>query len=346
KSQFSYFVDMDLGYKRDNILIIPVNQYAQSYINSLKESFLEIPETVGVSGAGFVPIKSSNSQKVIPESYTQENAWTMDIYSVDYDFIELLGIEVITGKNFSRQLNDASSILINEKAVQELNWRDPIGKRIFYGDENKTVVGVVRDFHFKNLIYPISSAVIELNTDKNRYIYIEFLPGSDYSEMAENVKQKWDLVASELPFEYFWLDHSFENRYSDIQNSGTVFGFLGILAIVFAALGLFGLASFTTQQSTKEIGIRKALGASVQRLIKSLLFRFIFLVIISNAVALPAGYFFIRWVLQWGYAYSTDISIYIFIFTIVMTFLAAGLSVISQVSKAALNNPVDSLRYE
>ncbi|MFC1492740.1 ABC transporter permease [candidate division KSB1 bacterium] len=346
KAQFIFFLDKDLGYKRDNILIIPINRDAQPYYNSLRESFFELPETASVSGAGFVPIKSSYSLQVIPENFSQDNSLTMDIYRVDYNFTELLGVEILAGRSFSREFNDVGSILINEEAVQQLNWKDPIGKRLLYNNENKVIVGIVKNFHFKNLIYHISSAIIELNTDIKSYMYIEFLPGNDYAEMVENVKQKWDLVASELPFEYFWLDHTFEDRYSDIKNSGTVFGFLGILSIFFAAIGLFGLASYTIQQRTKEIGIRKVLGASVRRLIKSLIFRFFSLVLISNIVALPAGYYLIKWMLQFGYAYSTDISFNVFIFTVVMTFLVAGLSVISQVTKAALINPVNSLRYE
>ncbi|MFC1563737.1 ABC transporter permease [candidate division KSB1 bacterium] len=346
KAQFNFFIDKDLGFKRNNILIIPINQDAQRHINSLKESFLEIPEITGVSGAGFIPVKSSNSRQVILENFSQDNAWMMDIYEVDYDFTELLGVEIMTGRSFSRDYNDAGSVLINEEAVKQLNWRDPVGKRISYGNENKIIVGVVKDFHFKNLIYPIASAVLELNTTAERYIYIKFQPGNNYPELTEKVEQKWDHVASELPFDCFWLDHLFGDRYSDIKNSGTVFGFLGILAIVFAAIGLFGLASYTIMQRTKEIGIRKVLGASVKRLIRSLIFRFFTLVLISNAIALPIGYFFVKWLLQFGYAYSTEIRINIFVFTIAMTFLVAGLSVINQVTRAALHNPVDTLRYE
>jgi putative ABC transport system permease protein len=239
--------------------------------------------------------------------------------------------------------------LINETAARRLGWKDPVGKTIISyrspGPITKTIIGVVRDFHIESLHKEIGPFFIENNpSDFHRYILIKIMSGN-LSATMEVLKKKWIEIFPQLPFDFSFLDETFDRQYKSDEKIQAIFSNFGVLAIFISCLGLFGLASFTAVQHTKEIGIRKALGASVSGIILMLSKEFTKWVLAANFIAWPLAYFAMKQWLQ-NFAYRTDIGFSTFILAGVLAFVIALLTVGYQAIKAARANPVEALRYE
>jgi putative ABC transport system permease protein len=280
----------------------------------------------------------------------------MQIWSADYGYIETMGMEIVTGRNFSESFRtDSSGIILNEKAVSMFGFGDPIGKKIYTWaytpgqgiDRDRvtpyTVVGVVKDFHFASLRENIGALGLRLGLNSNLLSFR--FKVDDVAALIAFLENKWKEFAPDQPFAYSFLDERFSNMYRAEQKVGALFGIFSGLAVFIACLGLFGLASFTAAQRTKEIGIRKVLGASVANVVGLLSTEFMKLVLVANIVAWPLAYIAMN---QWlsNFAYRIDIGLWTFVLAGISALLVALLTVCYQAYKAAAANPMDSLSYE
>jgi putative ABC transport system permease protein len=260
-----------------------------------------------------------------------------------------MNIKLMSGKNFSPQLSTDQSdlIIVNETAARQWGWEDPIGKTIQVLDDRpitKTIIGVVRDFHVETLHKKIEPVFFEFAPASSRYISIKIGP-HNIPDTIRYIEKKLKQIDPMLPFDYTFLDESFDRKYKAEEKLNKIFTHFTILTIFIACLGLFGLASFTAEQRTKEIGIRKALGAKISGIILLLSKEFTKWVLVANIIAWPIAYVAMNHWLQ-NFAYRINIGIGTFILAALLALAIASLTVGYQAIKAARANPVDSLRYE
>jgi putative ABC transport system permease protein len=282
---------------------------------------------------------------VIPEGTSEKEATTMNTYGIDYDFVELLELKIITGRSFSREFADSGNFIINETAARDLNWENPVGKKLTMRGHTGIVIGVVQDFYFKDLLYNIWPTVLYLESDYMNYLYIKMADASA-PRLLNFIENRWREFAPDMPFEYSMLNERFSKELFGIKRWGALAGLISIFAILFSFLGLFGLASYTTQRRTKEIGIRKAHGATVLSIIRLILMDFLKLIILAVSAAWIMFYCFNRIVVPDIFAYSAEFGFGYYVLAGALA-LAAGLAAVSlQAAKAAGANPIDALRYE
>jgi putative ABC transport system permease protein len=270
------------------------------------------------------------------------------VIGVDYDYMKTYGLKLIAGRTFSKDFgSDKNSVIFNRKGIEQLGFNNPkdaIGKRIDFWGDQYTIEGVTENFHQQSLREAFEPLILRLIPDVNGYISVK-TKAANVGQTVNAVKSGWGKFFPGNTFEYFFLDDHFDAQYKADQRFGQVFGLFTSLAIFVACLGLFGLASFTTIQRTKEIGIRKVLGASVTRILGLLYQQFAFLLVIAFAVAIPLAWLTIKSWLQ-GYAFRIDIHWSYFVLPFVAIVLIALVTVSFQSLKAALANPAKSLRTE
>lgn len=344
--QSRHNLDVDLGFDRTNILAVTMSDESRDKLEIFKNELVRNKDIISVSAAAALPIEWNTESRVLPEGVIEEEASSMNVYGIDIGLVEMLDIRIVQGRSFSREYADAGSFIVNEKAVRQLQWKDPVGKRITLRGQKGTVIGVAGDFHFKSiLLEKISPAVLYLESDGLNYMFIEYANPESLPGVLEYTREKWNMVASDLPFEYVTLEDAFYDVFQGDKTSEMT-GILGALAIFLSCLGLFGLSSYSVERRIKEIGIRKVLGAPVSRIVGMLTKDFIKLVAIANLFAIPAAYFMMNAIIHFVYAYPIKIGAGIFIVTSCLTLLIAFLTVSALTIKSALANPVDSLKYE
>ncbi|MBN1221905.1 MAG: ABC transporter permease, partial [Candidatus Aminicenantes bacterium] len=334
------------------IVVIPISdESTQDSLRPLKEELKSLSGVLSVAASSHVPGQTTYYNPFIPEGYSPDQSQYMGELAVDADFIPTLGIEMASGRNFSPDLESDidRSVIINETAARKFGWEDAIGKSITEftksGKMNKkTVIGVVKDFHIESLHKEIAPLHISCSNDYLNSLSIRISPENIPETMAL-LRDKIRQFAPHQPFTYTFLDDSFDSQYRAEERLSRIFTYFSVLAIFIACLGLFGLASFTAEQRTKEIGIRRVLGASVTGILILLTREFTKWVVISNIIAWPLAYFALNKWLQ-GFAYRTHISVTVFVFSLAISFLIALLTVSSQALRAATTDPIKSLRYE
>ena len=271
----------------------------------------------------------------------------LKILYTDYDFIKTLDLKIISGRSFSREFSTdiQQAYILNETAVKELGWDNPIGKRLSENpDELGHVIGVVRDFHYYSAQFQVESMVITLRPSRYEYILVKLRP-DNMAESLAFLESKWHEFAPQYPFEHYFIDEEFESNYSFEQRLGALFTYFSLLAVFISCLGVFGLMAFTAERNTKEIGIRKVLGASVAGIVFLLTKQFVKWILIANMVAWPVAYFAINKWLQ-NFAYRTSIDIWIFMLAAALAITIALITVSYQSIKAGKADPVEALRYE
>jgi putative ABC transport system permease protein len=255
-------------------------------------------------------------------------------------------MEIVQGRDFSKGMgtDPAEAFIINEAAVHNLQLVDPLKTRFEWGDKKGRVIGVVKDFQFQSLKTEINPLVIHVFPAGTRIFAVRIQP-VNIPETIAFLENKWKELDPEHPFTYHFMDDSFDRIYRSEEKLSRIFSIFSILAIFIAALGLFGLALFMVEQRTKEIGVRKVLGASVGNIFLLVSKDFAILVIFANLFAWPISYLLMRKWLQ-TFAYRISIQPWIFVLAAVIAFAIALLTISFQAVKAAVANPVDSLRYE
>jgi len=345
--QFGYILNKKLGFDKEHVMLLHGADTMGDQITSFKNELLKLPDVKSVSIGDYLPIAGTkrngngfwNEGKGTTESPVGGQFW-----QVDHDYINTMGINIVSGRNFSLNMpTDSQAAIINQTLAKELGLVDPIGKRIRNGNQTFTVIGVVGDFNFESLRQKISGLCLVLGNSPN--IVSVKVHSSDMSRTIRSITGVWDRFSPTQPIRYNFLDESFARMYADVQRMGLIFSAFALLAIVIACLGLFALSSFMITQRTKEIGVRRVLGASMSNVVFILSKDFLILVAISNVIAWPVAYYFMNKWLQ-DYAYRIGISWWMFAVAGGMAFVIAFLTVGVQAIKAATANPVESLRYE
>ncbi|MGD2014745.1 MAG: ABC transporter permease [Desulfobacterales bacterium] len=344
--QYNYLRNIDLGYNRHRVLVVALGtNFSRWKLRPLQEDLRRHPAINSVSAAVWLPIDWNSELQVVPQGADKNDARTMNAYAIDYGFIELLEMKVVKGRSFSRTYNDSAGCIINETAARQLQWQNPIGKKLTFHGKTGTVVGVVKDFHFKNLFYKNSPSVIYLHPRYLNFLYVK-LANDGLAEILNYLENRWRIFSPEQPFEYFWLNDRFNHRLRGEKQAAALIGSFAVFTTIFSCLGLGGLVSYATQRRTKEIGIRKAHGATVSEIIRLYLIEFIGLIVIANVIAWPVAFFLLNKILQYAWAYSFTIGPGIFAFVGALTTLVGLVAVLAQIIKSARANPIDALRYE
>jgi putative ABC transport system permease protein len=346
--QMKYIRTKELGYNKEQVVYLPLRgKDTLKKVELLKTELLKnanIMNTAAASGLS----GGSGSQGTFTVADTNEEVKLMMRHSyVDFDYIETMQMNIMQGRNFSRDFStDTSAVIINETAVRELGWTDPLGKQFQWGDEGErmTVIGVVNDYHFYSLHHKIEPLIMWIAPGHYSYLLIRIAPQNITATM-EYVENIWKEQVPGRPFEYSFLEEHFDQIYKGDENTGRMFASFASLAILIACLGLFGLSAFTVEQKTKEIGIRKVLGASVSGIVMMLSKEFVKWVTLGSLIAFPFAYFFAQ---DWlgNFVYRTEINYLVFLVAALLGLLIALLTVSYQAVKASLSNPVNSLRYE
>jgi len=350
-TQLNYIRDKKLGFDKEQVLVVQKTDDIGSQIDSFKDELRKIPGVISASNSNVLMGEQFNSGGwQVPGEKGNETRLLWGLNS-DYDFARTYGIQIVKGRFYSRDwFTDNNSIVINETAAKTLGISsDPIGKELVRLDDEFTrftVIGLMKDFHFESLQQSIKPAAITLNGPGQfgKYVSIRLSPGK-LNQKISAVKHVWEKFAGNQAFEYFFFDEKFAQIYKSEEQTGTIAMVFSMLAIFIACLGLLGLASFSTEQRTKEIGIRKVLGATAGGIVVLLSKEFIKWVLIANLIAWPAAYFIMRRWLQ-DYAYRIDLSLSPFIISAILAVLIAAVTIGYQALKAAVANPVNSLKYE
>jgi putative ABC transport system permease protein len=281
-----------------------------------------------------------------------DNAIDMQTWAVDYDYLKTMGMEIVKGRNFSPEFGtDSTAILITETTAKLLGYDDPINKNLYapageYEDNSFVplhIIGVVKDFHFESLRQEIGPLCMRLGNSTGTISFK--VAAASTGGLINQIENKWKAMAPELPFSYRFLDDSFNEMYKNEQRVGSLAITFAVLAILIACLGLFGLVTYMAEQRTKEIGIRKVLGASITNVVTMISKDFLVLVAVACVIAFPVAWYAMdKWLAD--YAYRIDIEWWIFL-AAGFTALAIALITISfKAIKAAIVNPVKSLRTE
>jgi len=348
-SQMSFIKNRPLGYDKENILAVPLSDPApRSTYQSYKTTLLSNTDVKSVSAASTLPGGLFGVALLRPVGRPPNENLTVQIMTVDYDFIETLGIELHEGRDYSREfttdLNRA--LLLNEEAVEQFGFDSGLDKRLTPGGlASLPVVGVLKDYYFKSLHQKIEPFALSLATEQAfNWVFIKTTEES-MPEVMQFAEQEWRRINPGHPFEYTFVERENDMMYQSEMKLSRLFSIFTVIAIYIACLGLFGLASFTVVQRTKEIGMRKVLGASTRGIVLILSKEYVKWVVLANVFAWPFAYYFMRRWLE-GFAYHTSLNIMAFFASGILALFIALLMVSFQTIKAAAANPVDSLRYE
>jgi len=353
--QLSFIQNKSLGFEKEHKIILHNTSSLNGSAQTFKEEVLNDRNFASASISSYLPSPSSRSQSAVfkgndPAAGTS----SMQIWVTDHDFIKTLGMNILSGRDFSKDhASDSTTVIINQSAVKRFEFDEPLGQEIgFYtgseGSEDSDrstfkVIGVIEDFHFNSLKQNISPLIIVLGKSQN---FITFkLNGSDYPQALSALESKWNEFAPGYPFEYTFLDDALNEVYSNELKMGKIFAIFSSIAIVIACLGLFALSSFTAEQRSKEIGIRKVLGASVTGIMALLSREFIKLMLVSFIIAAPLAYWSMNSWLE-DFAYRTDVHFITFIIAGLGSFAIAWATLSFQALRAARANPVNTLRDE
>lgn len=346
KNQFDHLLKADLGYSRDRIAVLEVSGEARSNLKLIKTEISRHPDVISVSASANLPGIWSSKRPARPPGVNEDEALTVEAYGVDYDFIEALDMRIMQGRSFSRDYEDSSNFIINETAAKRFQWENPVGKQLTVGEQTGTVIGVVKDFLFADIGFSLPPAVLYLEPENLNFLLTKFSSSDSFNSIREQLKEQMQIIAPDLPFNCYTLADYFHDMLRVLNSLAWFLNIIGIAAVLFSCLGLLGLASYMVERRTKEIGIRKILGASLTRVIWVLIKEFIILVAVANIIALLLVYFGWNRILQTGLLFMTNISAGTYLFAVFVSLLSAAIAVTSQTLKAARTNPADSLRYE
>ena len=354
--QLNYIQDKKIGFDKDQIIIVNDVYALGKQVQTFKEEAKNLTSINNGTVTGYLPVANTNRSDTgfWPEGVpTPDNTVSMQYWKVDHDYINTLGMQVSAGRDFSRDFpSDSSGMIINERAARLFGFENPIGQRINtfsqqggnHGDYAiYTIVGVVEDFHFQSMKENIDALCLVLGRSRSSALFKTNT--TDIKSTINQLEAKWKDIAPDQPFQYSFLDEKFNDMYQSEQRVGTIFWTFAALAIFIASLGLFALAAFTAEQRTKEIGVRKVLGASVKSIVYLLSKEFIKLIFIAFVIATPLAWWGISTWLD-SYTYKTTIGIEVYLIAGIMAFLVAWLTMSYQSIKAAMSNPVNSLRSE
>jgi putative ABC transport system permease protein len=356
RQQMQYLQNKSLGFDKEQMLVIErVFALDRGKAKTFVDEVRKLPEVVAAGGSGALPGRQGDFFGIQFQPEGSSEILTTKSMVVADDVAETLGLELVEGSWFSAERNDSLTIILNESAVKTMGLQNPIGLKLSNVQQRRegnvtvsyTIIGVVRDFHFQSLRDQITPLVlINVETFGGGFgLVMARIKAGQNEEAIAAIEQKWKEIAPDQPFKYLFLDENFNANYKSERQAGKLFAVFASLAILVACVGLFGLSAYTAHLRTKEIGIRKVMGASVASTVMLLARDFTRMVLIAFVIAIPASWFLMS---QWlnGFAYKISLSVGVFILAGAITILIAWLTVSFQTIKAAMLNPVRSLRSE
>jgi putative ABC transport system permease protein len=345
-NQLSFMKNKEIGYNKEQIVTIRLRKGSEKFYPRFKNQLLMDSRIIKVGGISTqLPYFWECSNKNDWEGKDPDQHVVVGNSHIDYDFLETLGIELVEGRNFSRDFStDANSFVVNETLANVMGMESAIGKRLTFVGQTGNIIGVMKDFIFWPLDSKTKPLAFMLGPDKVRFVSIRIQKENIASTLGF-IEKTWKHTVPMFPFIYSFLDEDYGESFQEEESVGRLLTTFAFISIFISCLGLLGLATYTAQQRTKEIGIRKVLGASISQITMMLSHEFTKWVGIANVIAFPVAYFVLsRW-LQ-NFAYRTTLSLWVFILSALLGFVLAMLTVSFQAIKAATANPVESLRYE
>ncbi len=344
--QLKFIREKDLGF--DQEYIINFSSGISNFLSKwepLKYELLQNPEITNATLVANLPTLMFNGVRNVDwEGKTADQEVLLHPKDVGYDFVKTFGMEIVEGRDFSKEFatDSGSAFIVNEAAVKAMGLTEPIGKSLSYRNRTGRIIGVVKDFHHSSLHSQIEPVALHIG---HRYRVCLKISGNDVSQTIDFLQNKWKTINPDYPLKYSFFDETIDRFYKADRKIGAVFTYFTLLAIIIASLGLFGLTSYVTEQRTREIGVRKVLGASVPKIINLISKEFLVLILISILISSPAAWYFTS---KWldNFVYRTDMGVKIFLLAGSMILLITIITTGYRAVKSALANPVDSLRYE
>ena len=345
--QLDYIKNKDLGFKRDHLVVV---RGGGPNSEAIRDRVLQNPHVISAAFPARIPGEFTGDESFYLPEKDPADSVRASFFAVDYDFIDTFGMEILKGRNFSREYSTdvREAVIINETFARQLGLGfDAIGRKIINvgnRDSQPEVIGIVKDFHHMNLKQSINPMILTLQPRAFNFIVARITP-LEVSATLEHLETIWTEQFPNREFNYYFVDENFRQQYPEEDKMQTIYLFFGIMAIFVACLGLYGLASFATEQRTKEIGIRKVLGASVPDIAMNLTKEFLKLVILANILAWPLAFFVMN---NWldNFAYRIGMQWWVFLLSGLIALVIALITISRQALKSALSNPVVSLRYE
>ena len=345
--QLHYIRNKNLGFNREHVVSLPMNPALWESYESFKNEALNHYSIINVTSASTRPTRVGNINPVYWEGRGPEQYETINFISCDHDYIKTFEMELAQGRDFSRDFpTDMQNYIINEETAKLMGIENPVGKLFSIWQYEGQIIGVVKNFHSRPLHNKIVPLVLTLAQDNwgPNYVFLRINP-ENISQTLGDLEKIWKKFSPNYPFDFLFLDEAFEQLYRTDQRTGTIFKYFAILAIFISCLGIFGLAAFTAEQRTKEIGIRKVMGATISGIVSLISREFVMLLTLANVIAWPVAYFLMNRMLN-NYAYRTRITVWIFLIAGVLAYGIALLTVSYQAFKAARIDPARALRYE
>jgi putative ABC transport system permease protein len=358
--QLNYLSDRPLGFQREHIINIPLfsqnlNGVFRQNDTTFRQRLQTYRDVVEMQSGIVKTALSSNAPGLgviyngaVPEGFTQEDNLFIASLSVDFDFLDTYGMELVAGRSFSRDFgNDTESFIVNETAVQEFEWGTPaeaLGKTMNHNGREGKVVGVIEDFNFSSLTTPISAIILHVSPNGFSTLSVRF-ENQNVQSTIELLEAEWNRMFPEKGFQYTFLDQQLNNQYQNYINFGAIIQAFTFIAILIACLGVYGLVLFVVQRKVKEIGVRKVLGATIGNILTLIYKDFAWLMTIGFALAIPVSYYLLN---QWleNFTYRTSISATTYLVSFGLVLLVVTITVSYQAIRASLTNPVNSLRRE
>ncbi|MCP4631622.1 MAG: FtsX-like permease family protein [candidate division Zixibacteria bacterium] len=346
--QHNHMRSIDIGYEKDQLIYLPINETLKPKYDAMKTEMLGDPNIQHVTKSTHSPSGIYWNGEGWHWEGRDDNTDPMVTYlGVGYDYLETFKMEMADGEYYSPEMysNRSDMVVINEAFAEVMNIEPIVGATLSKNSKNYTVLGVVKDFHFKPVYQQVEPLIMYLEPDNRGWYIFAKIHTQDVENTIAHIETLWNKYCPDFPFEYTFLDEDFENLYYSVKSTGDILKYFSIIAIVISCMGLFGLACFMAERRTKEVGIRKVLGASVGSIIKLLSKEFFTLVVIANIIAAPVAYYLMNSWLQ-DYVYRISISWLIFAATVLLSLTVALITVSFQAVKAAIADPVKALRYE
>ncbi len=349
--QLDYINNKNLRIDNKDLAVIALRDRTmmQNY-KTLKAEMQNLPGILDVTGSSAYLGNFQQRRGFFPEGGTADNMILMLHLQTDYNYLEVLKAKFLQGRNFfENSIADSNAIIINRAYWEKLGWENPLEKNIYIpgADDNHyplKIVGVIENFNYASLHEEVKPLIVMNEPGRINYLSIKIKP-ENQKEVLGLIASKWEEFYPAYPFEYFMQQSKYEEMYSSESDMSRLFIYFTMLAVFIAALGLFGLSSFTAEQRTKEIGIRKVLGSSVSQILSLLSKEFSRLVIVAIIIAVPLSWFGMdKWLQK--FAYQTGISWWIFVVSGVLAILISYLTILFQALKASRTNPVEALKYE
>ncbi len=352
-NQLNYIQQKNLGFNRDQVLVIHNSYALKQQAKAFREEITRMPAVESATMTGYLPtnLYRNDNTYFLEPTMDQHAAISLQTWFIDDNYIPTLGMQMAAGRNFSKDMpTDSQGVILNEAAVKMLGLRDPLNYKLYsYNDpvtkkvQNHTIVGVVKDFNFNSLRQEVTPLGLFLGREQGSMAFR--VRSTELTSLVNRVEHTWKTMAPGQPFIYSFMDEDFDAIYKAEQRTGRISITFSALAILIACLGLFGLAAYAAEQRTKEIGIRKVLGASVRNIINMLSKDFLKLVLIAALITFPFAWWAMNAWLQ-SFAYRIRIGWWVFALTGLLALMIAVLTVSFQAIRAALANPARSLRSE